>query len=55
MAVDLVSKVQEPLLARAVVKPINARQVIGRALLLPERQEKIFLGHLQLPAEVRGH
>ena len=51
----LCGEFEQPRLARAVVQPVDAVQIVGRPLLLPERRQEVFLGDRQFKAKVLRH
>ena len=55
VAVDFLAQVQKRLVAGTVVEPVNAGEVVTGPLVLPEGQQKIFVGNGQLPVEIPGH
>ncbi|MBA7687261.1 hypothetical protein ES703_95722 [subsurface metagenome] len=55
VAVDFLAQVQKRFVAGTIVKPVNAGEVVTGTLVLPEGQQKIFVGNGQLPVEIPGH
>lgn len=48
-------QVQELLVPRTVIKPINAGEIVAATLLLPERRQEVLVGDAEFPGKVLRH
>ena len=53
--VNLMAKVQQPTLTRAVIKPDDGQQVVTASAVLPVVTQELFLGVLHFPLKVTLH